>query len=95
MLDDVHGGAGEQLVEWLYQLIETGTDEDLALQINIYQTEVNKFIPGFGHRFHKPVDPRAPRLMHQAWRTWVNRFVKPMAKPGNEFVYLRLIDVDL
>lgn len=63
MLDDVHGGAGEQLVEWLYQLIETGTDEDLALQINIYQTEVNKFIPGFGHRFHKPVDPRAPRLM--------------------------------
>ena len=63
MLDDVHGGAGEQLVEWLYQIVETETDEDLAKQVIIYQREVNKFIPGFGHRFHKPVDPRAPRLM--------------------------------
>ena len=63
MLDDVHGGAGEQLVEWLYQLTETGTNEGLATQIVTYQKEVNKFIPGFGHRFHKPVDPRAPRLM--------------------------------
>ena len=63
MLDDVHGGAGEQLVEWLYRLAEGGTEDDLAGQIKSYQTEVNKFIPGFGHRFHKPVDPRAPRLM--------------------------------
>ena len=63
MLDDVHGGAGEQLVEWLYQIVEAETDEDLTKQVIIYQTEVNKFIPGFGHRFHKPVDPRAPRLM--------------------------------
>ena len=32
-------------------------------QIATYQKEVNKFVPGFGHRFHKPLDPRAPRLM--------------------------------
>lgn len=63
MLDDVHGGAGEQLVEWLYRLAENAPDDDLASQITAYQAEVNRFIPGFGHRFHKPVDPRAPRLM--------------------------------
>ena len=63
MLDDVHGGAGEQLVEWLYQLGKTAGHDDLATQITAYQAEVSKFIPGFGHRFHKPVDPRAPRLM--------------------------------
>ena len=63
MLDDVHGGAGEQLVKWLYQLTETERHEDLATQIATYQKEVNKFVPGFGHRFHKPLDPRAPRLM--------------------------------
>ena len=63
MLDDVHGGAGEQLVEWLYRLAENAPGDDLASQITAYQAEVNRFIPGFGHRFHKPVDPRAPRLM--------------------------------
>ena len=24
---------------------------------------MGKYFPGFGHRFHKPEDPRAPRLM--------------------------------
>ena len=75
MLDDVHGGAGEQLVEWLYQLAETGTCEDLAAQITAYQKEVNKFIPGFGHRFHKPVDPRTPRLMSLVKDAVNNRLV--------------------
>ena len=63
MLDDVHGGAGEQLVEWLHRLVDGGQENDLAAQITAYQTDINKFIPGFGHRFHKPEDPRAPRLM--------------------------------
>lgn len=63
MLDDVHGGAGEQLVEWLYQLGNAGTEADIGVEISAYQANVNSFIPGFGHRFHKPVDPRAPRLM--------------------------------
>ena len=63
MLDDVHGGAGEQLVEWLHQLVDGGIEGDLDEEISAYQANVNNFIPGFGHRFHKPVDPRAPRLM--------------------------------
>lgn len=63
MLDDVHGGAGEQLVEWLHRLVGGGQESDLGTQITTYQTDINKFIPGFGHRFHKPEDPRAPRLM--------------------------------
>ena len=65
MLDDVHGGAGQQLVEWLSELIGQERIEvmDIGAQINRYQAEVSQYIPGFGHRFHKPVDPRAPRLM--------------------------------
>ena len=63
MLDDVHGGAGEQLVEWLYEITDKEKWEDLKGEIMTYQVRVNKFIPGFGHRFHKPIDPRTPRLM--------------------------------
>ena len=63
MLDDVHGGAGEQLVEWLYEISDKEKQEDLKGEIMTYQIRVNKFIPGFGHRFHKPIDPRTPRLM--------------------------------
>ena len=63
MLDDVHGGAGEQLVEWLYEINNTGKQKDLEAEIINYQARVASFIPGFGHRFHKPADPRTPRLM--------------------------------
>lgn len=68
MLDDVHGGAGEQAVE-LYQRIDSAVSEGAKLeqatasQIERWQDENGKYIPGFGHRFHKPRDPRAPRLL--------------------------------
>ena len=68
MLDDVHGGAGEQAVE-LYTLIDTAVrdgaslDDAVARMIDRWQAERTAFIPGFGHRFHKPEDPRAPRLL--------------------------------
>ncbi|MBV6656903.1 MAG: citryl-CoA lyase [Devosiaceae bacterium] len=68
MLDDVHGGAGEQAVV-LYQhalalMDEGATEEDAAKAvIGWWQAEHGRFVPGFGHRFHKPVDPRAPRLL--------------------------------
>ncbi|MEM8598229.1 MAG: citryl-CoA lyase [Pseudomonadota bacterium] len=63
MLDDVHGGAGEQAVE-LYQAIEAaGGPPAIPAEVARWQAERSRFVPGFGHRFHKPVDPRAPRLL--------------------------------
>lgn len=68
MLDDVHGGAGEQAVE-LYHLIAQAHKDGMPLRqateanIDIWQEERSRFVPGFGHRFHKPEDPRAPRLL--------------------------------
>ena len=60
MLDDVHGGAGEQAV-MLYQRI--AASGDLPGEVATWRQEHGRYIPGFGHRFHKPTDPRAPRLM--------------------------------
>ncbi len=67
-LDDVHGGAGEQAVElygWIDDAVHSGEPLDRATSAGIdrWQSERGKFVPGFGHRFHKPVDPRAPRLL--------------------------------
>lgn len=68
MLGDVHGGAGEQCAELYFDIaarmqagetIETATREGIAAWRAVH----GKIISGFGHRFHKPVDPRAPRLM--------------------------------
>ncbi|MDX8351041.1 citryl-CoA lyase [Cognatiyoonia sp. IB215182] len=59
MLDDVHGGAGEQAVEF-YGWADAGGVE---AAIDRWQAERSKYVPGFGHRFHTPDDPRAPRLM--------------------------------
>lgn len=68
MLDDVHGGAGEQAVElygWIAQAARQGQplEEAAADMIDRWQSERTRFIPGFGHRFHKPADPRALRLL--------------------------------
>ena len=68
MLGDVHGGAGEQCAE-LFGSIAAQLGEGQALKattsrvVNSWQDQNGKIVPGFGHRFHKPVDPRAPRLM--------------------------------
>ncbi len=60
LLDDVHGGAGEQAVELYHRIDASG---DLAGEVAMWRETRGKYLPGFGHRFHKPVDPRAPRLM--------------------------------
>jgi citrate synthase len=66
VLDDVHGGAGQQCME-LYREIDAAasTDADLvevaAAVIQRHRDAGEKIVPGFGHRFH-PVDPRTAPL---------------------------------
>jgi citrate synthase len=67
VLDDVHGGAGEQCME-LYFDIARRMDGGVALEpaveegLDSFVAEHGKIVPGFGHRFH-PIDPRSPRLL--------------------------------
>jgi citrate synthase len=63
MLDDVHGGAGEQAVALYRAIIEAGGPEATARVVDDWTAAHGAFVPGFGHRFHKPEDPRAPRLL--------------------------------
>jgi hypothetical protein len=68
MLGDVHGGVGEQCLEFLQQIREctegrTSLENAVGEAIKAYQRTQGKHLPGFGHRFHKPVDPRTLRLM--------------------------------
>lgn len=68
MLGDIHGGAGEQCAE-LYQdiaqTLDQGASLDTALDQGLqrWRERYGKIVSGFGHRFHKHADPRAPRLM--------------------------------
>lgn len=67
VLDDVHGGAGEQCME-LYADIarrrDAGVDLKTAVEqgLDAFVAANGKIVAGFGHRFH-PVDPRSPRLL--------------------------------
>ena len=62
MLDDVHGGAGEQAVA-LYSRIDAAGPAALPQVVAAWRAERGRYVPGFGHRFHTPTDPRAPALM--------------------------------
>jgi len=66
-LGDVHGGAGEQAVDFYNEIrADMNNEDDLDLIVerilDNFFSAGNKYVPGFGHRFH-PVDPRAPRLL--------------------------------
>lgn len=67
VLDDVHGGAGEQAI-MLFQDIQHRMDGGVELAqateagLAQWRLDHGAIIPGFGHRFHR-TDPRAPRLM--------------------------------
>ncbi len=68
MLGDVHGGAGEQCAELYYDIaarMDCGASLNDAVKdgLDSWRKTYGKIVSGFGHRFHKPVDPRAPRLM--------------------------------
>ncbi|HEY0993602.1 MAG TPA: citryl-CoA lyase [Kofleriaceae bacterium] len=65
VLDDIHGGAGQQCME-LYREVaaEAGEDDPARAAAAVVQRRREggtRYFPGFGHRFH-PVDPRTPRL---------------------------------
>jgi len=67
VLDDVHGGAGQQCMELLASVAtRSGGKEpsasDVEAELEAFMAANGKIIPGFGHRFHG-VDPRAVRLM--------------------------------
>ena len=59
MLGDVHGGAGQQAME-LFEQAQDAADLDGFL--GTYMRDHGKFLPGFGHRFHKVRDPRVEVL---------------------------------
>ncbi|MGH3875515.1 MAG: citryl-CoA lyase [Actinophytocola sp.] len=61
-LGDSHGGAGEQCVELLSEIVslqDTGASLDAATERAVARY---RYVPGFGHRFH-PVDPRRDPLL--------------------------------
>jgi len=66
VLDDVHGGAGQQCMEFYREIAaESGEDGDVGeaatAVIQRHRDAGEKIVPGFGHRFH-PVDPRTAPL---------------------------------
>ena len=83
VLDDVHGGAGQQCMELMQGMDALAggspiTDDRVATGIDRYVAEHGKVIPGYGHRFHD-LDPRAVRLLElvrqaQAAGTVTGRF---------------------
>jgi citrate synthase len=67
VLDDIHGGAGEQcmaLYAQISQRLDSGEPIVSATEAALaaFVAEFGKIIPGFGHRFH-PTDPRSIRLL--------------------------------
>jgi citrate synthase len=67
VLDDVHGGPGQQCMELYLEIeAELGRDGDLEAAARVvvqrHRDAGVRYIPGFGHRFH-PLDPRTPRLL--------------------------------
>lgn len=66
VLGDVHGGAGEQCVQMLQEIVaaeESGTPlRDAAASVVTDWRKRDRYLPGFGHRFH-PKDPRRDPLL--------------------------------
>lgn len=67
VLADVHGGAGQQCMEF-YQMIRAqaahGLDLESAVEAALpeYEEKHGKIVGGFGHRWH-PIDPRTAPLL--------------------------------
>jgi citrate synthase len=65
-LGDSHGGAGQECVQLLDEVVETvaaGSSPEQAARDVLARWRANtKYVPGFGHRFH-PKDPRRDPLL--------------------------------
>jgi citrate synthase len=66
VLDDIHGGAGQQSMEFYREIaVEAGEAGDVVAAattvIARHRARGEKIVPGFGHRFH-PIDPRTAPL---------------------------------
>jgi citrate synthase len=62
-LGDSHGGAGEQCVELLTEILQAeATGVDLETAVRQVIAAWPRYLPGYGHRFH-PVDPRRDPLL--------------------------------
>jgi len=65
-IGDYHGGAGEACARILQDAVAQNPDLDpqtLAARLVSDFRQQKKRLPGFGHRFHTPVDPRSRRLL--------------------------------
>ncbi|MCT9819850.1 citryl-CoA lyase [Microbacterium sp. W1N] len=67
VLDDIHGGPGQQCMELYLEIDEdmsaTGSlSSSVARVLQRHRDAGLRYVPGFGHRFH-PLDPRTPRLL--------------------------------
>jgi len=65
-LGDVHGGAGQQCVELLTDIVaaqgDAPTPHAAAAEVVARWQRRSRYLPGFGHRFH-PVDPRRDPIL--------------------------------
>lgn len=59
-------GAAKMLYEALPERSANQDLDQLAAQVVTKFREAKEILPGLGHPFHKPVDPRAPRLFQLA-----------------------------
>jgi citrate synthase len=89
MLGDVHGGAGEQAVA-MYHAVQRVGPEGLGAALDDWRAANGRYLPGFGHRFHKPTDPRSPRLL-----ALVDDAAKAGAVPGAYAAIGRAIEAHL
>jgi len=63
MLGDDHGGAGEQCMELLHQVVEHSDVNAGARQAVARSLKNGTNLPGFGHQLHKTIDPRRKPLL--------------------------------
>ena len=87
-LGDSHGGAGQQCVEALTEIVELADGGDLAAAVEQVVGRY-RYFPGFGHRFH-PVDPRRDPLL-----TLVDRAVADGVVAGNHLRAARAVEEHL